>query len=96
MRAPSSALAVPNLCLYLQLGDVLRARNNKTSHIKADDVKDGTLEEIILDMKKRPFRADQNGGGPGTGEHMRKSFRRQRSERNSMLLQYVTSESEAL
>ena len=95
MPFSSSALAVSQP-LYLQLTDVLRTRNNKTSHIKADDVKDGTLEEIILDMKKRPFRADQNGGGPGS-EHMRKSFRRQRSERNSMLLQqYVTSESEAL
>ena len=59
--------------------DVLRTRNNKapmfqSSHIKADEVKDGTLEEIILDMRKKPFRAEQNGGPAGT-EHMRKSFR---------------------
>ena len=64
---------------HLQLVDVLRTRNNKaplfqSSHIKADEVKDGTFEEIILDMKKKPFRAEQNGNGPA-GEHMRKSFR---------------------
>ena len=60
----------------LQLVDVLRTRNNKGPHIKsAEEVKDGTFEEIILDMKKKPFRAEQNGNGPA-GEHMRKSFRR--------------------
>ena len=67
---------------HLQLVDVLRTRNNKaplfqSSHIKADEVKDGTFEEIILDMKKKPFRAEQNGNGPA-GEHMRKSFREER------------------
>ena len=66
----------------MQLVDVLRTRNNKaplfqSSHIKADEVKDGTFEEIILDMKKKPFRAEQNGNGPA-GEHMRKSFREER------------------
>ena len=66
---------------HLQLVDVLRTRNNKgpmfqSSHIKADEVKDGTFEEIILDMKKKPFRAEQNGGPAGT-EHMRKSFRKE-------------------
>ena len=69
----------PHVLSHLQLVDVLRTRNNKppmfqSSHIKADEVKDGTLEEIILDMRKKPFRAEQNGGPAGT-EHMRKSFR---------------------
>lgn len=84
--------------MQTQLVDVLRTRNNKTpmSHIRTAEIQDGTFEEIILDMKKKPFRAEQNGGPAGT-EHMRKSFRRQRSEnRNSMQLHYVTSESEAL
>ena len=62
---------------HLQLVDVLRTRNNKTpmSHIRTAEIQDGTFEEIILDMKKKPFRAEQNGGPAGT-EHMRKSFRK--------------------
>ena len=65
---------------HFQLVDVLRTRNNKapmfqSSHIKADEVQDGTFEEIILDMKKKPFRAEQNGGPAGT-DHMRKSIRK--------------------
>ena len=45
------------------------------SHIRTAEIQDGTFEEIILDMKKKPFRAEQNGGPAGT-EHMRKSFRK--------------------
>lgn len=57
-----------------------------TSHIKPEEVKDGTLEDIILGMKSEPYRANVN-------EAMRKSFRRQRSEKLTGL---ITSESEAL
>ena len=69
-----------HILTHFQLVDVLRTRNNKapmfqSSHIKADEVQDGTFEEIILDMKKKPFRAEQNGGPAGT-DHMRKSIRK--------------------
>ena len=79
VQSPCRFMNDPHVISHLQLVDVLRTRNNKppmfqSSHIKADEVKDGTLEEIILDMRKKPFRAEQNGGPAGT-EHMRKSFR---------------------
>ena len=48
--------------------------------MKPDEVKDGTLEDIILGLKTEPYRAHVNN------EHMRKSFRRQRSDRSQALV----------
>ena len=77
MQSPCRFMNDPHVISHLQLVDVLRTRNNKTpmSHIRTAEIQDGTFEEIILDMKKKPFRAEQNGGPAGT-EHMRKSFRK--------------------
>ncbi len=59
--------------------------------MKPEEVKDGTLEDIILGLKSEPYRANvASAGEPG----MRKSFRRQRSDRASAA--FTTSESEAL
>eukprot|EP00094_Tigriopus_californicus_P001997 TCALIF_01924-PB protein Name:"Similar to CG32138 Formin-like protein CG32138 (Drosophila melanogaster)" AED:0.27 eAED:0.27 QI:0/0.5/0.14/1/0.5/0.42/7/0/998 len=57
------------------------------SHIKPDEVKDGTLEDLIMSMKNEPYRANVN-------DAMRKSFRRQRS--NQMTISTCTAESGAL
>lgn len=57
------------------------------SHIKPDEVKDGTLDDLIMSMKNEPYRANVN-------DAMRKSFRRQRS--NQMTTSMFTNESGAL
>eukprot|EP00095_Tigriopus_kingsejongensis_P004806 snap_masked-scaffold182_size278544-processed-gene-1.8 protein:Tk04806 transcript:snap_masked-scaffold182_size278544-processed-gene-1.8-mRNA-1 annotation:"GL25292" len=66
-----------------------KAVGTKTkSHIKPDEVKDGTLEDLIMSMKTEPYRANVN-------DAMRKSFRRQRS--NQMTTSHAHNlESEAL
>ena len=61
---------------------------SQKSHRKAEEVKDGTLEDIILGLKSEPYRANVN-------EAMRRSFRRQKSERERERLA-LTAESEAL
>ena len=47
--------------------------------MKPDEVKDGTLEDIILGLKSEPYRAAAASGN----EVSRKSFRRQRSGNGS-------------
>ncbi len=85
--------------------------NNKaSSHIRPDEVKDGTLEDIIMGLKSKPYRAAENGGvangggggggsGGGAGD-MRRSFRQRRHNNNAdasrELHNFLTSESEAL
>ncbi len=62
---------------------------SKATHVKPDEVKDGTLEDIILGLKSEPYRANV-----ATEGGVRKSFRRQRTDRMSAA--FATSESEAL
>ncbi len=63
---------------------------SKATHVKPEEVKDGTLEDIIMGLKSEPYRANADAAGGG----VRKSFRRQRSDR--MAAAFHSSESEAL
>ena len=61
---------------------------SQKSHRKAEEVKDGTLEDIIMGLKSEPYRANVN-------EAMRRSFRRQKSERER-LTTALTAQSDVL
>ena len=56
-----------------------------SSKLKPDEVQDGTFETLLLGLKSEPYRTNVNEG-------MRKSFRRQRSDK----LVSSSLESEAL
>lgn len=63
----------------------LKIKNNNVI-LHPQEIQDGTLENIILGMKSEPYRTNVSGEG------MRKSFRRQRSDQRTVL----TSESDPL
>lgn len=65
--------------------------NNKKAHIKPDEVRDGTLEDLILSMKSEPYRAHVANDGMS-----RKSFRRQRSHQIAVANNGSSAVSEAL
>ena len=67
------------------------ATSNKKAHIKPDEVRDGTLEDLILSMKNEPYRAHTASEGVG-----RKSFRRQRSHQIAVANGGSSAMSEAL